>query len=180
MSKYFGKCFGPSTRASRASFWLRCPSFLLSKFASQLKLIQSVVRVGMLGICVTSLILRVLLSGFWVSGSQFPSPRDPFPGFWVSGSRVSGSQSPVPQSHVSGSQGPGSHGPRVPGLRVQGSEGPRVLGLRVLGSLVLILDHVLWKFISMGFWNINLRKWAPKLWLFHRFFFTILKIISIH
>ena len=172
MSKYFGKCFGPSTRASRASFWLRCPSFLLSKFASQLKF---VVRVGMLGIYVTSLILRVLLPRFWVSGSQFPSPRDPFPGFWVSGSRVPGSQSPTPQSRVSGSQGPGSHGPRVLGLRVPGSE-----GLRVLGSLVLILDHVLWKFISMGFWNINLRKWAPKLWLFHRFFFTIFKIISIH
>ena len=35
MLKYFGKIFR-----------LRCPSFLLSKFASQLKLIQSVVRVS--------------------------------------------------------------------------------------------------------------------------------------
>ena len=70
------------------SFWLRCPSFLLSKFASQLKFIQSMVRVGILEICVTSSILRVLLSGFWVSGSQFPSPRDPFPGSWVWGFRV--------------------------------------------------------------------------------------------
>ena len=72
------------------SFWIRCSNFLLSKFASQLKLIPSVVRVGVLGICVTISILRVLLSGFWVSGSQFPSPRDPFPGSWVSGLRVSG------------------------------------------------------------------------------------------
>ena len=32
-------------------------------------LIQSVVWVGKLGICVTSSILMVLLSGFWVSGS---------------------------------------------------------------------------------------------------------------
>ena len=91
MSKNFGKCFGPSTRDP--SFRLRCPSFLLSKFASQLKLIQSVVWVGILRICVTSSILRVLLSEFWVSGSQVPSPRDPVPGSWVSGSHVSGSQS---------------------------------------------------------------------------------------
>ena len=34
MSKNFGKYFGPSTRD--LSFRLRCPSFLLSKFASQL------------------------------------------------------------------------------------------------------------------------------------------------
>ena len=46
MSKYFGKCFGPSNRALK--FWtqMRCRSFLLLKFASQLKLIQSMVRVG--------------------------------------------------------------------------------------------------------------------------------------
>ena len=37
MSNYFGKCFGPSTPALGVKF--RCPSFLLSKFASQLKLI---------------------------------------------------------------------------------------------------------------------------------------------
>ena len=86
MSKYFGKCFGPSTRAPK--FLTQIPSFLLSKFASQLKLIQSVVRVGILVICVTSQVFRVLLSGFWVSGSQFPSPTDPFPGFWVSDSLV--------------------------------------------------------------------------------------------
>ena len=98
MSKYFGKCFGPSTRAPKSSFWLRCPSFLLSKFASQLKLIQSVVRVGIRGICVTSSMLRVLFSGFWVSELQFPSPRDPF-------SRVLGVRVPsprVPDPRVSG------------------------------------------------------------------------------
>ena len=96
MSKYFGKIFGQSTRA--LSFWLTYPSFLLSKLASQLKLIQSVVRVGILGICVTSSILRVLLSGFWVSGLQFPSPRDQVPGSCVPGSHVAGSQSPKSQS----------------------------------------------------------------------------------
>ena len=85
-------------------FWLRCLSFLLLKFASQLKLIQSVLRVGILGICFPSSILRVLLSGFWVSGLQFPSSRDPFPGSWVSRSRVW-------SSLVSGSQGPVVSGP---------------------------------------------------------------------
>ena len=96
MSKYFGKCFGSSTRVPGSGFWLRCPSFLLSKFASQLKLIQSVVRVGILGICVTISMLRVLFSGFWVSE---------FPESWESGSHV-------PESRVSGS--------RVSGLRVPG------------------------------------------------------------
>ena len=124
MSKNFGKCFGPSTRD--LSFRLRCPSFLLSKFASQLKLIQSVVRVGILGICVTSSVLRVLLSGSWVSGSQVPSPKDPVLGSWVSGSCVSVSRSPsVP--------GSGSQGPRVPVFESQGSQslvcqGPGVSG----------------------------------------------------
>ena len=107
MSKYFGKCFGPSTRAPK--FLTQIPSFLLLKFASQLKLIQSVVRVGILVICVTSQVFRILLSGFWVSGSQFPSPTDPFPGFWVSDSPVAWSKSP----RVSD--------PRVPDLRVTGS-----------------------------------------------------------
>ena len=104
------------------SFRLGCSNFLLSKFAAQLKLIQSVVQFGILGVCVTSSILSVLLSGFWVSGSQIPSSRDPDLGSWVSGSRVPGSQ--VPRSRVSGSQGPGSQGPRS---RVSG---PRVPGLR--------------------------------------------------
>ena len=74
--------------------------------------------VGILGICVTSSILRVRLSGFWVSGSQFRNPRDSFPGSWVSGSQFHGPRSRVPESWVSGSQslrlrvqGPGSQGP---------------------------------------------------------------------
>ena len=133
MSKYFGKCFGPSAPAPKLSFWLRCPRFLLSKFASQLKLLQSVVRIRILGICVISSILRVLLSGFWVSESQFPSPRDLFPGSWVSGSQC---------PRVSGSRVLGLRvlGLRVPGLRVLGS---LVSGLRVPGpgSQVLILDY---------------------------------------
>ena len=122
--KNFGKCFGPSTR--HLSFRLRCPIFLLSKFVSQLKLIQSVVRVGILGICVTSSILKVLLSGFWTSGSQIPSPRDPVPGSWVSGSQFQG---PGCQGLVS--QGPRAPGPRFPG---PGSQRPRVSSLSVLGS----------------------------------------------
>ena len=95
------------------SFGIRCLSFLLSKFASQFKLIQSVVRVGILWICVTSSILRVLISGFWVSGSQVQRFRDPVLASWVSRFRISGSQSP-------------------------GSQGPRS---QVLGTLVLILDY---------------------------------------
>ena len=85
------------------SFWLRCASFLLSKFASQLKLIHSEVRVGLLGICVTSSVLTVLLSGFWVSGLQFQSLRDPFPGSWVSESHL-----PEFQFQGPGYQGHGS------------------------------------------------------------------------
>ena len=104
------------------SFRFRCPSFLLSKFASQ-KLIQSAVRVGILGICFTSSILRELLSGFWVSRSQALRPRDLVPVSLVTGSDVPGSQF----------QSPGCHDPRVPGSRVSGSQCP--------GSQVLILDY---------------------------------------
>ena len=136
MSKNFGKCFGPSTRdlSSRP----RCPSFSLSKFASQLKSIQSLVQVGILGICVTSSIFRVLLSEFWTSGLKIQSPRDLVPGSWVSGSQF---QSPGCQGLVS--QGPKVPGPRFagPGFRVSGSQGlesrcPRVSGLRVPGLMV--------------------------------------------
>ena len=116
-------------------FWLRCPSFLLSKFATQLKLMQSVVWVEILGICVASSTFRVLLSRFWVSGLLFPSPKDPFPvpvpGSWMSGSRVPVSQgsrvpgSQVQEPRVSGSQDPESQDPE--------SQGPGVLGLRSQG-----------------------------------------------
>ena len=165
MSIYFGKCFGPSTPAPEPSFWLRCPTFLLSKFTSQLKLIQSVVRVRILGICVTSSVFRVLHSGFWVSKYQFSIPRDLFPGSLVSGFHVPesqfeslGCQGPVfqgprvPGSHLQESQDPdsrvsGSQGLGVPGLRVLGS---RISGLRVPGpgSQVLILDYAKIKDIS--------------------------------
>ena len=107
---------------------VRCPSCLLSKFTSQLKLIQSVVRVGILGICVTSSVLMVLLSGFWISESQFQSPRDAVAGSWVS--RF---------------QSPGSLGLTVPEGRVSMLQGLRVpvLDLRVPdpGSQILILDN---------------------------------------
>ena len=68
------------------------------------------VRVGILGICGTSSVLRILLSGFWVWGSQFLSLRDPFPASWVSGSQFHG-----PGCQGSVSQNPGSQSLRVPG-----------------------------------------------------------------
>ena len=74
------------------SFRLRCPSFLLSKFASNLKLIQSMVRVRILGIYVASSIIRVLLSGFFVSRSPVPSPRMPVQESWVLQPHVPGSK----------------------------------------------------------------------------------------
>ena len=104
------------------SFRLRCPSFLLSKCTSQLKLISSVMQVRMLGICVTSSILRVLLSGYWFSGSQVPSSRDPFSGSWVSRSHSQGSSSRILSVRVPC--------PRFPGLTAPGP-----------GSQVLILGY---------------------------------------
>ena len=127
------------------SFRLRCPKFLLSKFAEQLKLIQSVEQVGIVGVYVTSSIFRVLFSEFWVSGSQIASSRDPVPGSWVSGSHVPGSQFQGP-----GCQGPVSQSHRFPGPRVLGpgsqsptSQGPGSQSLRISGpgSQVLILDY---------------------------------------
>ena len=118
---------------SRPKFSTQMPQLFFSKFVSQLKLIQSVVQVGILGICVTGSILRVLLSGFWTSGSQIPSPRDPVLGSWVSGSQFQG---PGHQGLVS--QGPRAPNlecqcPWVPGLRVPSL---RLPGLRVSGSRV--------------------------------------------
>ena len=107
------------------SFRLRCPSFLLSKICFTIK-VNSICG-GILGICVTSSILRVLLSGFWVSWSQVPSPRDSVQG---SGSQFQGPgcQGPVCQGPVS----PGSQSLRVPDPRVLGpgsqSSGSRVSG----------------------------------------------------
>ena len=141
MSKYFGKCFGPSTQATESSFWLSYPSFLLSKFTSQLKLIQSVVLAGILGICVTSWILRILCLRVTIPKSQgpisrvlgvrVPCPRVPVSGAWVSGSRV-------PRSHSPRFQGPGSQSLRVLGRKVPGFRFPSLMvpGLRLLGSQV--------------------------------------------
>ena len=133
MSKYFGKCFGPSTPAPKSSFWLRCPSFLSSKFSSQLKLIQSIVRV-------MESVSQARFSGSCSqdSGSQsrnFQVPRTYFQVFGCQGPRVP--EFRVPESRVWGSQDPGS---RVLGLWVLGSQ---VSGLRVPGpgSQVLILDY---------------------------------------
>ena len=122
MLENFGKYFGPSTRD--LSFRLRCPIFLLSKFVSQLKLIQSVVRVGILGICVTRSVLRVLFLGFWVSELQVPSPRNPVLG----GPSCQGLVSQGPRVRVLGLRFPGL---RVPGSRVSGSQDPGSQGLRV-------------------------------------------------
>ena len=144
MSKNFGKCFGPSTRD--LSFWLRCPSFLLSKFVSQSKLIQSVVS-GPQG------------RKFQVPGTRFQGPGCQGPSSRVLGVRVSCLrilEPQVPDSRVSGSQVLESQCPWVPGLsvprsQVLGSQGPRSQGLRVsgsqgprsqdLGSQFLILDY---------------------------------------
>ena len=109
---------------------IRYPSCLLSKFTSQLKLIQSVVRVEILGICVTSSMLMVLHSGFRISESQFQSPRDAFAGFWVSGPHV-------PEFQF---QGPGSHGSRILDLRVSRSQGHRFQGCKASGSQTWISE----------------------------------------
>ena len=66
---------------------------------------------------------QVEFSGSWVSESQSPSPRDPFPGSWVS-------EYHVPESQF---QGPGCQGPVSQGLTVPAF---RVPGLRVSGSWV--------------------------------------------
>ena len=148
MSKYFGKCFGPSTPAPKSSFWLRCPSFLLSKFASQLNLIQFVYGSGYL-----ESESKVQFSGSCSQDSEsqgrnFQGPGTYFQVLGCQGPRVPGSR--VPESRVSGSwfkglrvRGPGSHvltldyafpvpgcqgprgpGSRVPKSRVSGSQGP--------------------------------------------------------
>ena len=130
--------------------------------------------------CITSSILRVLLSGFWVPEQQFPSPRDLFPGSWVSGSHVPESQfeshrcqGPVsqglrapgtrlPQSWVLGSQGPWSYGPgsQVPSIPCLSVQGLRVLGsqvsdLRVLGPgpqvLILGPDYAHLQWLLLNF-----------------------------
>ena len=104
-------------------------------------------RVQILAKCITSSILRVLLSGFWVSGSQSPNPRDSFPGSLVSGSHVpkpqfkgpgcEGPVSRVPESQDTGLQSLGSQGLGFPRSQIAGSWIPWSRGLGSLGPGIL-------------------------------------------
>ena len=100
-------------------FWQTCPSFLSSKFASQIKLIQSVVGDQLL-----------------VSGSQGPICR-------VLGVRISCPIVASPKFQLSRAPSPRVHGPRVPGSQDLGSWVPGLgsqgRGSQGLNSQVLIL-----------------------------------------
>ena len=126
MSKYFGKCFGPSTRAPK--FSTQIPWLFIIRICFTIKawrkLIQFVVRVGIVRIFVTSSILMVLYSGFWASGSQFPSLMTQFHGPECQGPSSRVQCLWVSEFQSLGSQGPGS---RVSGFKVSGFQGPRVL-----------------------------------------------------
>ena len=98
------------------SFQLRCPSFLLSKFVLQLKLIQSVAagrdpRNLRQGNCVTGY-------RFWgLKGRKSQVPGTQFQGPGCQRPVSQGSQSPtVPGLRVLGVPGPGSQGPGSQGL----------------------------------------------------------------
>ena len=100
-------------------------------------------RIEILAKCITSSILRALLSGFWVSGSQFPNRRDSFTGSSLSGSHVPESQFKGPggeglMSRVSESQGTGL---QILGSQGLGFPGSPVAGSWVSWSQVLILDY---------------------------------------
>ena len=108
-------------------------AFNYQNYVSQLKLVQTVVRLGdtrnlcykfnSQGPALRTLGFRVTCSKFQgpssrVLGVSDPSPRVPVQESWVSGYLEPGSQSPrvaAPRSH-----GPRVPGPRIPGLRVQG------------------------------------------------------------
>ena len=122
MSKNFAKCFDPSTQD--LSFRLRCPSFLLSKFVSQLNLIQSVIS--------RPQGRKSQVSGIQFRGSGCQGPSSRILGVRVSCLRVLELQ--VPDSWVSGSKGLESLCPWVPGLRVSGSQGLKVSGSQDPGS----------------------------------------------
>ena len=122
---------------------------LLSKFASQLKLTQYVVRVGIIGKSVISSILRVLLSGFRVSRLQFRSPSSRVLDVKVSCPRV-----PVQRSWVSGSQGSRSHGLKVlvPGFQASGPDFRLCqIKLRSTARISVIGSSISWHFS----WFIN-------------------------
>ena len=133
MSKYFGTCFGPSTR--ELSLSTQMPQLFIIKICFTIKF-NSIYGVGRdtRNLChkfnSQGPYLRILGLRVASPKSQGPSSRvlclrAPVPGSWVSGSRVSESQSP-------GSQDLESQGPRVPGLKVPGPE-----------SQVLILSYAL-------------------------------------
>ena len=98
-------------------------------------------RVRILGICVTSSVIRVLLSGFLglsVTSRNSKGSSSRVLGVRVSCPKVLGVR--VPDSQGTGSQSSGSHGPRafrsqVSGSRASSSQNPGS------GSQVLILDY---------------------------------------
>ena len=156
MSKYFGKCFDPSSRAPKSLTLM--PQLFIIKICFTIK-VNSICRAGYLesasqvksqGPAIRILCCRVAIPKSQgpisrVLGVRVPCSRVPVPGSWVSGSRVLGSRSPS----VSGPKVPGF---RVLGLRVPGSWvlDPRVPGL---GSQVLILvyAHSQWFYALLNF-----------------------------
>ena len=122
MSKYFGKCFGPSTRAPK--FLTQMPELFIIKIWFTIKVnlwcgsgyLESVSQVQFSGSCSQD------------CGSQ-------------------GRNFQVPETHI---QGPGCQGSKILCLRVPGlrSQGPRVPGP---SSQVLILDYALFLFIKGEF-----------------------------
>ena len=128
MSKYFGKCFGPSTRAPK--FLTQMPELFIIKIWFTIKVnlwcgsgyLESVSQVQFSGSC---------SQGSGSQSSNFQVLRTYFQG--------PGCQSPV-------LQGPRASVSRLPESRVSGSQ---VSGLRVPGpaSQVLILDYAVYEWL---------------------------------
>ena len=117
MSKYFGKCFGPSTRASK--FLTKMPLLFVTKICFTIK-VNSVCGAGRdtKNLChkfnSQGPALRIL-------GLKVAIPKSHGPIFRVLGVRV-----PCPRVSESQVLGPESQGLRVPALRARGlrSHGP--------------------------------------------------------
>ena len=146
MSKYSGKCFGPSTRACK--FLTQMHQLFIIKICYTIKVNSSCGvsrntrslchKFSSQGPALRILGLRVAIPKFQeprsrVLGVRAPCPRFPAPGSWVSECRV-----------------PGSQGHRFPGPRVLGHRclSPRSQGLRVPSpgpqgprSQVLVLEY---------------------------------------
>ena len=151
MSKYFGKSFGPSTRAPK--FLTQTPQLFIIKICFAIK-INSICGAGRdtwnlhhkynsQGPALRILGLRVIVSKNQGHISRILGVRVPCSRVQVPGSRVSGSCFSVSQSpRVRRLRVPGLRVPRirVPGFKVLGS---RMSGPRVPGSepQVLILDY---------------------------------------